>query len=267
MIGQGNYHRMKLKKEEIFGYIYKISNLINGKIYVGRTGDNVKSRFGAHKRRARFGETTFLYNAIRKYGEENFKVEEICVCFSAESTVEAEMELIKVYNLNDREIGYNMSEGGDGGEYGRVLSDETKNKIRKASLRVGKERAKLMVKTKIKRGTTGKGVKKHTEAYKKKMSKLMSDRKVSKETKLKMSKARKGLKCDFLKWTDERKEKFSKRQKKSPNGAKLNIEQVIEIKKLIREGHGVTAIGRMFGVSHGTISLIKSNKIWTDVKI
>lgn len=256
---------MNLTKENIFGYIYKITNLINGKIYVGRTGSSVLSRFGAHKRRARFGDSTHLYRAIRKYGEENFTVEEICVCFDAEATVLAEMELIAAYQANNREIGYNMSDGGDGGEFGRVLTDETKEKIRQASLKVGKERAVKMVQSKIERGTTGKGVAKHSEEHKNKISELMSGREISDETKVKMSKVRKGKKCDFLEWSDERKEEFSKRQRKNPNGAKLDEEKVKEIKILIAEGKGVTAIGRMFGVSHGTISLIKSGKIWQDV--
>lgn len=256
-----------MDKKSVFGYIYIITNKVNGKIYVGRTGKGVRHRFNAHLRRARAGETTFLYNAIRKYGEDQFESKAICYCFDAESTVEAEMYLIKAYKANNRKIGYNMSEGGDGGEYGRVLSEETIDKMRLSALKVSKERSVKMVETKKKNGTLGKGKKKHTEEHKRKMSELMTNREVSDETRGKMSKARKGKKCDFLEWTDERKEEFSKKQRANPNGAKLQIEDVREIKKLIKTGMGVTAIGRQFRVSHGTISLIKSGKIWPDVEI
>ena len=84
-----------MNKNEIFGYIYKITNLVNDKIYIGRTGNSVKTRLNAHIRRARFGDSTFLYRAIRKYGEKKFIIEEICYCYDAEATVQAEMELIK----------------------------------------------------------------------------------------------------------------------------------------------------------------------------
>ena len=51
--------------------IYKIQNLINGKIYIGQSV-HIKARFNAHKSEARNGNTRPLYNAIRKYGVENF---------------------------------------------------------------------------------------------------------------------------------------------------------------------------------------------------
>ena len=58
------------------GYIYKITNLINGKIYIGQTRFNVQRRFHQHLYEAKKGELNFpLYSAIRKYGEENFKIE------------------------------------------------------------------------------------------------------------------------------------------------------------------------------------------------
>lgn len=254
-----------MKRNLVCGYIYRITNLVNGKIYIGRTGTSVKTRFNAHKRRARFGDSTFLYQAIRKYGEDNFIVEELCSCFNQDAIVEAEIELIKTYNSNNRVIGYNMSEGGDGGEFGRILSDETKNKIRKSSFKTSKARAVKMVQSKIERGTTGKGIAKHSEDHKKKISKIMTGRTISNSTKKKMSIVRKGKKCDFLEWSDERKEIFSKKQREKPNGAKLDIDTVKEIKKLISQGIGVTEIGRRFNISHSTVSMIKSGKIWVDV--
>ena len=61
--------------------IYKITNKINGKIYVGETNRTLKARWEQHLRRANQKNTTeYLYNAMRKYGIENFYIEEITQC-------------------------------------------------------------------------------------------------------------------------------------------------------------------------------------------
>ena len=57
-------------------YIYKITNLINNKIYIGQTVQkNPKMRWYAHLAYARNGVKAHLYDSIRKYGKENFKWE------------------------------------------------------------------------------------------------------------------------------------------------------------------------------------------------
>ena len=58
-----------------FGNIYKITNLINNKIYIGQTINPISQRWSAHKSHAKNGSTHKLGRAIRKYGEENFKIE------------------------------------------------------------------------------------------------------------------------------------------------------------------------------------------------
>lgn len=56
------------------GYIYKIQNLINNKIYIGQTSQKYpNSRWSAHKREAQNGNDRPLYRAIRKYGIDNFQ--------------------------------------------------------------------------------------------------------------------------------------------------------------------------------------------------
>jgi group I intron endonuclease len=57
------------------GKIYKITNVINGKVYIGQTiQKRASSRWHVHKSLSKYKEE-YLYRAIRKYGLENFKFE------------------------------------------------------------------------------------------------------------------------------------------------------------------------------------------------
>ena len=63
------------------GVIYKIVNNINNKVYIGQTVRKPADRWQAHKHRAELLEfKTHLYNAMRKYGVENFSFEMIEEC-------------------------------------------------------------------------------------------------------------------------------------------------------------------------------------------
>lgn len=53
--------------------IYKISNLVNGKEYIGRTRCDIRKRFNEHIADSKYTQTTnILHQDIRKYGRENF---------------------------------------------------------------------------------------------------------------------------------------------------------------------------------------------------
>lgn len=62
----------------MYGQIYKITNLVNGKLYVGKTVRTLQRRLKVHIAAALRQEPRHnhikLYAAIRKYGEENFIV-------------------------------------------------------------------------------------------------------------------------------------------------------------------------------------------------
>ena len=97
------------------GYIYKITNLINGKIYVGQTRFDVQRRFQQHLTKAQKGELYFpLYSAIRKYGEENFQIE--CIEeIDDELLGEREQYWIKTLDtFVKHNKGYNATYGGEG---------------------------------------------------------------------------------------------------------------------------------------------------------
>ena len=57
------------------GYIYKITNLINQKAYIGKTINSISERWKEHKRDCKRFSNRPLYRALNKYGIDNFKVE------------------------------------------------------------------------------------------------------------------------------------------------------------------------------------------------
>ena len=59
------------------GYIYKISNTINDKVYIGKTAFSIEKRFKEHCQDAfkEHNEKRPLYSAMRKYGVEHFHIE------------------------------------------------------------------------------------------------------------------------------------------------------------------------------------------------
>lgn len=97
------------------GYIYKITNKINQKPYVGKTVDTITSRWNEHIYEAFTHNSSFLiHNAMRKYGIENFIIEELEEC-SADKLSEREQYWIKIINSHfETGYGYNMTYGGDG---------------------------------------------------------------------------------------------------------------------------------------------------------
>lgn len=139
------------------GRVYRIDNLENGNFYIGQTRNTLARRFTDHKCEARRGEVNMiLYNAMRKYGTDMFTIEDIEIV-----QVDTKKELVEILNEKERHYisilnpTYNIAPGGIGhtgitwtderkerfrmlmsGEnnpnFGKPLSDETKNKLRDA---------------------------------------------------------------------------------------------------------------------------------------
>ena len=93
--------------------IYKITNLINGKCYIGQTSIGLEHRWAQHCSAAKYGCKFRLYLAINKYGKENFSIELIEEC-AADDLNQREIYWINYYHSNDRALGYNMTLGGEG---------------------------------------------------------------------------------------------------------------------------------------------------------
>ncbi len=87
--------------------IYKTTNLVNGKIYIGQDKYNNPNYLGSGK---------ILQLAFQKYGIENFRKEILEKCKSAEDLNERERYWIDYYSSTNRKIGYNIAFGGNGGD-------------------------------------------------------------------------------------------------------------------------------------------------------
>ena len=95
--------------------IYLITNKVNGKVYIGQTNQPLRRRWGLHKSRASKNEgyTAHLYNAIRKYGLDNFSIKEIATCNTEEWSNYLERLYILIHDSMNPKTGYNMTSGGD----------------------------------------------------------------------------------------------------------------------------------------------------------
>jgi len=140
-------------------YIYIIFNLINGKIYVGKS--NSKRRWKTHLNTARSGPEVYkksfslIHKAIRKYGENNFDFK-IIQHVTEKEVKSAERYWIDFYKTNvwkfGNNFGYNLTQGGEGWE-GHHHTDDTKNK-----LRILKTGLKASLETKVRMSESHKGL-------------------------------------------------------------------------------------------------------------
>lgn len=99
--------------------IYKTTNLINGKIYIGKDENNTRGYLGSG---------VLIKKAIKKYGRENFIKTIIDISNDKYELCEKEKFWIKFYKTQDSSIGYNIADGGNGGFTG-FKSPESKRKI------------------------------------------------------------------------------------------------------------------------------------------
>lgn len=90
-------------------YIYKITNLINGKIYIGQRQSKKLPEFDVYY----YGSGTQIIRAIKKYGKENFKKDILEVC-NIEELSGKEIHYISINNSDNRLLGYNITKGGEG---------------------------------------------------------------------------------------------------------------------------------------------------------
>lgn len=106
--------------------IYKTTNLINNKIYIGQDKNNDPDYLGSGN---------LIKKAIKKYGKENFSKEILCECNTIDELNDKERFYINEYSSMNKKIGYNIAVGGTNGVMlNRKHSEETKKKMSISSL-------------------------------------------------------------------------------------------------------------------------------------
>lgn len=162
---------MEYRTNDALCGIYKITNMVNGKVYIGQS-INIKARWKDHVNtlNRKDSHSILLQRAWNKYGEEHFSFEILELC-TEDMLDEMETKYINLYDAHGN--GYNIEPGGN---KNKCLSEETKKKI----------------------GNANRG-RQHTEESKNKMSKSkigkknsMYGKNHSEEAKRKMSEAKKG---------------------------------------------------------------------------
>lgn len=97
-------------------YIYKITNDINNKIYIGKTDHSIDKRWREHLRDYKKDKCKSrpLYSAMNKHGIDHFYIEEIEQC---DQNISKERETYWIEYYGSFKNGYNDTHGGDGRKY------------------------------------------------------------------------------------------------------------------------------------------------------
>jgi group I intron endonuclease len=209
-----------------YGIIYKATNLVNGKVYIGQTTMPLYKRKSSHIRNKL---KTGFAGAIEKYGKDNFIFEEIYTAFDRNELDKSEEFFIEHFRSTEKDFGYNLVKSATNSTKGYKHTPENIRKMTEGRMRTRvykphTEEAKLRI-SQSKKGTVphNKGVpvteemksrisdtlkekykdsnfktkqcshlKNPSEATKKKMSESKKGSKASEETKAKISVALKG---------------------------------------------------------------------------
>ena len=186
--------------------IYKITNLLNGKIYVGKNSNNRKSYYGSGK---------YIKRAIKKHGKQNFNKEILQECSSLDELNSSEIFWINKFDCKYPN-GYNFSDGGAAGFSGCKHSEMSKLQIKESTQKFFDENplVKQMISEKGK-GRIFSDERNQKISNSKKDNKNWVGKHCSEEHKQKIRDSHMGIK-----FTEERKENISK----SKMGKKLSDE-------------------------------------------
>ncbi len=213
----------------------------NEKKYIGKTQQGLDIRLRSHRYGAKHIQN-YLYNAIRKFGWDEIRVDVLGKFDTIQKMNELEKNLIQEHNTTNPAFGYNLRSGGEGGAH----SQKTKDKISKANKGKGN-------------GMYGK-------------TSWNKGKKLSKEHRGKLSESHKGQ----IPWnkgmtlpkkgphSEEAKQKISKANSGANNGqAKLTWDEVVEIREKYASGkYYQKELAEKYGLSPAYISSIVNYKRW-----
>lgn len=228
--------------------IYRITNMVNGKSYIGKTGMNFGDRWGSHRSLLNSGkhDNPYLQRAWDKYGHDNFEFAVIEVVEDSSLLNDLEIKYIAEYRLHG--LSYNLHDGGDGGyNLGKHLSEETKRKI-------GEKNRKNMLGRKASDDTRRRMSDSQRKRYE---SWTEQDRRAHGEL---MSATASGYK-----WSEESKTAFSKRQWEKPNSARFTADDIISIRKRFSEGCPSKVLAEEYDTTPAYISSIVHRRRWAHI--
>lgn len=128
--------------------IYKITNNVNGKVYIGRTYQNPSTRFRQHRLGMGYGKKMPIHLAMTKYGIENFSHEVIYVAFSEKDSKFAEIYFINYFNCLAPN-GYNVDLNTKYIKDNPYLITETKESVAVQSIEVETANAEQNTSTRV----------------------------------------------------------------------------------------------------------------------
>lgn len=243
-------------------FIYKITNLLDNKVYIGQT-NNPGIRWSNHKSDAKLNKRNYpLYNSMNKYGIDNFKYEAIQICNTQEEADQLEKDLITQYKSQDRNFGYNIAPGGSRVSHSQETKDKLSQQKRKFYQKrlqetgqkiTEEERQKLSISHKGQK-SANKG-KQLSEKQREILRQSHLGRVHSEEEKRKRSESLR------LRYQNDPELKERVRQK-SIGRYKLTSEQQLEICQLYQNGINSMKLGKQFNVSPTTIcGILRRNNL------
>lgn len=205
--------------------IYKITNLMNNKVYIGQS-TNIYKRWYDEKRLTSINK--HLKNAFTKYGIDNFSFEILEECSEDELNIK-EKEYIERFTSFDRECGYNKTTGGD-------------TNFRQKTHTVSKE-------TRAKISNSKKGIM-FSEEHKKNLSIARNKRVITEQQKQKLSSS---LKEIYKRETEEHKASRKKNISEAKKGMKFSEEHKLKLSEAAKHRKKPTKSKKVICLSTGKI--------------
>lgn len=242
------------------GYIYKITNLISKKVYIGQTIQDPIIRWRGHKNSIKAGKgCPILQRAALKDGIENFKFEVLIICFDEDLNT-YEKEYIKKYNTIAPN-GYNATEGGEpGGTFiGKTHTEETKKLLSEKSKKYyenkeNKTRVANLIKDGLKRSEKWKKAKEEGRLGISGKRKIGT--KTPEETKKKISE---GLKKYFSN-TENHNKQYKSHSQRMTKALGKKIIQYNSNNQIIKEYPGIREAERQTKISYGNIRSVLTGR-------
>lgn len=227
--------------------IYRITNIVDGRSYIGKTGMNFGDRWDSHRSLLNSGShfNKQLQSAWVEFGEDSFEFQ-IIVSADDRSALD-NLEMFYIAQYRETASCYNVQSGGDHGNVGIHMSDSTKAKIGE------KNRANM----------TGK---KASAETKRKMSDSQRARYDSWTDEDRRRHGEMTSRCARgYKWDAEAKARFSQLQREKPNSAKYTADDIRAIRTRYESGETASALAEAFNTSPAYIMSIVNRKRWAHI--